>query len=153
MSTGNLHRILYCSDALPASATTPALSLPEILRISQPRNEAAGVTGALLSCDGRFLQVLEGPMTKVLETYGRIFRDPRHTELKVIEAARVGSRLFPNWGMCGAQLAPVDTEIVRVMASRGRFNPASLSPAKALALLAAVRNMQTKQRGDTEFLV
>ena len=74
---GNLHRLLYCSRVRLIGKSSIKEELPTILKIAQARNSAVDVTGALLVCNGWFVQELEGPMQPVLETYGRITRDPR----------------------------------------------------------------------------
>lgn len=118
--------------------------LSKILKVAQARNSAVDVTGALLVCDGWFVQELEGPMQPVLKTYGRIKRDPRHEQLTIIEAIPTGERHFANWSMCGLQVSAVDREIVQVLSSSGAFNPTKLSAARALNLLVSVGKMQRK---------
>jgi hypothetical protein len=127
-----------------ASGTSIDAELPNILKVAQVCNGAVDVTGALLACNGWFVQEPEGPMQSVLETYGRITRDPRHKELTTIEAIPKRERHFANWSMCGLQISPVDREIVQVLSSGGAFDPTRLGPARALNLLIAVGKMQRK---------
>lgn len=119
-------------------------ALHEILKVSQVRNSAVDVTGALLVCNGWFVQALEGPMQAVLQTYGRITRDPRHEEAKVIQAIPTQERHFAGWSMCGRQVSPVDREIVHVLSSGGAFDPTKLGAERALNLLLVVGKMQLK---------
>jgi Sensors of blue-light using FAD len=125
------------------------VALPQILAVAQARNSAVGVTGALLVCNGWFVQALEGPMKAVLETYGRVMKDPRHEGLKVIEATPTRERHFSEWSMCGLQLSPVDREIVETLESGGTFDPSRFSGEKAIGLLRAVAQMQGLRRGRT----
>jgi hypothetical protein len=141
---GNLHRLLYCSKVRLTPTTSIDVELPKILKVAQAHNRAVDVTGALLVCNGWFLQELEGPMQSVLETYGRITRDPRHEELTLIEAIPTRERSFANWSMCGLQVSPVDREIVQVLSSGGSFDPTRLSATRALNLLVTVGKMQQK---------
>lgn len=143
MSSTNLHRLVYCSKARLDIVARMDTVLPEILSIAQKRNAAVNVTGALLCCDGWFLQALEGPMVNVLETYGRIVRDPRHLTATVIEATPTRERLFSQWSMCGVALSPVDKEIVNALESNGGFHQARTKPASALKLLGTVRKIQS----------
>lgn len=46
-----------------------------------------------------FLQVLEGPRGAVAATMARIQRDLRHTGVRVLEAAPLERRDFPEWSM------------------------------------------------------
>lgn len=148
MESRTLHRLLYCSKARLETIATMDETLSEILSISQKRNSAVMVTGALLCCDGWFLQALEGPMIDVLETYGRVMRDPRHHDLTVLEAAAARERLFPEWGMCGLALSPVDEQIIKTLESSGGFHKARTVPQSALKLLGTVRKIQNNQPDD-----
>ena len=53
----------------------------------------------LLYCRQSFLQLLEGDAAALDATYGRIFSDGRHTNLRLLLAAEVSSPLFPDWSM------------------------------------------------------
>ena len=141
---GNLHRLLYCSRVRLIGKSSIKEELPTILKIAQARNSAVDVTGALLVCNGWFVQELEGPMQPVLETYGRITRDPRHEQLTIIEAIPTRERHFADWSMCGLQVSPVYREIVQVLSSGGAFDPTKFSAARALNLLTTVGKMQRK---------
>lgn len=140
----NLHRLVYCSKVRLIAKSSMEDVLPAILSVARARNSAVDVTGALLACNGWFVQELEGPMQSVLETYGRITRDPRHKELTIIEAIPTRERHFADWSMCGLQVSPVDREIVEVLSAGGAFDPTRLSPVRALNLLVAVGKMQRK---------
>lgn len=126
------------------------VALPQILAVAQARNSAVGVTGSLLVCNGWFLQALEGPMKAVLETYGRVLRDPRHLNLKIINATPTRERHFAEWSMCGLQLSPVDREIVETLEAGGKFDPSRLSVERGLGLLLAVAKMQRSRRCKAE---
>jgi hypothetical protein len=94
---GGLVRLAYFSVA--AKRVSQDL-LDDLLRVSQERNRASGITGVLL-CDGEsFVQVLEGPPDAVLETYERIEADSRHRAVVEIQReTAAGERLFPSWSM------------------------------------------------------
>jgi hypothetical protein len=142
VTCGNFRRLVYCSKARFSTAQSIDDALPGILQIAQARNSACDVTGALLVCNGWFVQVLEGPMQAMLQTYGRITRDSRHDELTIIEATPTRDRHFPNWSICGLRVSPVDREIVGVLSAGGAFDPTRLSAARALNLLTSVGKMQ-----------
>ncbi len=102
----NLFRILYCSRNL--TELTPgleALSLGQILHTARSNNARRQVTGALLYSSGYFAQVLEGPMTQVEQVFEKIQRDPRHSDVTVLECSEIGLRDFPEWSM--ARVEPV----------------------------------------------
>jgi len=91
-----LFRIAYVSTA--TKLFSPA-ELREMLKESNMRNKAAGVTGMLLYKDGQFMQVLEGTAEAVTETFSRISRDRRHHGIMVLAKGSVQERRFPEWSM------------------------------------------------------
>lgn len=95
--TTDLFRLVYCSQAtIPADDT---LELSRILAVSRSNNVQAEVTGAMLHNQGCFAQVLEGPLGSVQEVFERIQCDVRHNAVVVLQAERVGRRLFRAWDM------------------------------------------------------
>lgn len=94
----HLIRVLYISKA--TSAFGPA-DIPGILEKSTANNAARGITGVLCYRGGYFAQILEGEELPVLETYTRIARDERHTDLVIIHVATTTKQLFENWAMGG----------------------------------------------------
>lgn len=105
MST-DLFRLVYCSrNTIPDQQGDPAAEMAGILAASRANNARDGVTGALLYSDGCFAQVLEGELGSVQRTFERIQCDPRHGEVIVLEAGRVGGRLFGEWDMALAECA------------------------------------------------
>ncbi len=89
-------QIAYISTA--KSNVDQAL-LESVLTVSRRNNEAAGITGLLVSGGRRFLQVLEGPDQAVLATYSRIQADPRHRGFVLITCQGVKERAFGDWSM------------------------------------------------------
>ena len=73
--------------------------IDRILEVSQARNAACGVTGALIYNGGVFGQVLEGPEAAVEATYDRIQSDDRHVETTVLDYAPIAARAFGDWSM------------------------------------------------------
>ena len=73
--------------------------LDDILLSARRHNEKNGVTGALICRNDVFLQILEGPRTKVTETFARILRDDRHIEVSLLWCGDAPFRSFPQWSM------------------------------------------------------
>jgi hypothetical protein len=73
--------------------------LVEIAAASQERNRAAGVGGAIVFCDGCFLQVLEGAPAAIEAAFARIAADRRHGDIRVMERRDDVARAFDGWGM------------------------------------------------------
>ena len=72
---GNLHRLLYCSRVRLIGKSSIKEELPTILKIAQARNSAVDVTGALLVCNGWFVQELEGPLRNTTYVETAVRRD------------------------------------------------------------------------------
>jgi blue light- and temperature-responsive anti-repressor len=94
-------RVIYISrNLLPEPAADAELE--RILLRARACNAALGVTGALLFSGDCFAQALEGPAPAVEAVFESIQRDPRHSEVVVLEAAPVPAREFGAWSMAYA---------------------------------------------------
>ena len=133
-----LHRLIYFSTAIPMAAREMMLALNDITRASATRNHALDVTGALLACDGWFLQVLEGSKEAVLQVYGAICTDRRHRDLHVTESGPVASRRFSDWDLWTKLLQSDHPAFAYEPALAGGFDPRNLSSPVAIELLAGL---------------
>ncbi len=140
-----LHSLIYFSLARGNAASDPMTSLRTILGQSQTRNAQAGITGALLSCGGFFLQVLEGSQVAVLETYQRICNDTRHHSPELLWEGPISARQFPHWSMCGGHFDATDAAIISVLEARGKFQPARLTFGQSEELRRTEQNLQAPQ--------
>ena len=96
----DVHRLVYTSrNLIPGTEDEQVAIVSQILETSQRNNGKVGVTGALLFNSGSFAQVLEGPRAAVEATFERIQRDPRHSDVSVLQCEPVESRGFPTWSM------------------------------------------------------
>lgn len=91
-----LRRLIYASRVARAVRFADAEA---IANAASARNQQAGLTGLLLYTPSHFLQVLEGPAQAVQQTLTRIKRDPRHSDLRVIDEQEVEAREFGSWSM------------------------------------------------------
>ena len=89
-------RIIYISTS--RTEIVPE-DLETILRVSRRNNRAVGVTGLLIAGGRRFLQLLEGPESAVLQTYERIKNDERHFAQVLLSQRVVTDRNFADWDM------------------------------------------------------
>jgi len=137
-----LHRMIYFSAASPETIARLKTLVDDIWAAAERRNRELGVTGALFACEGRFLQVLEGPKDAVRQIYGAISADPRHSGLTLIENRAVASRQFSDWSMCCGLFRTDDEILANEPALQHGFHPETLSPAAALGLLSVVRDLQ-----------
>ena len=82
----NIYKLVYCSqNRIRGNSTEVATELHSILNSARANNSRIGVTGALLYNAGNFAQVLEGPLSSIEQVFEVIQRDPRHSEVVVIQ--------------------------------------------------------------------
>ena len=92
----DLYRLIYSSR--PFGFDTSVLN--GLLIDSRDNNKKNNITGSLLCRADIYLQMLEGPEEKVLNTFDKIKIDDRHLEIEVLLKERdIKRRLFPDWAM------------------------------------------------------
>ena len=133
-----LIRLLYYSRASDEVQRRPSPYIHEILSVAVRKNTEAGLTGALLYCDGWFVQALEGARTTVGAVFGLIGADRRHGAVTQISASVIDQRDFGAWSMCGATLSPSDDAIIKVLENNQGFHPDRQPPMSLFKLLKTV---------------
>lgn len=134
-----LHRLVYHSrNLLPGPEEAVSAAIRQILAVSRRNNTAAGVTGALMFNQGCFAQVLEGPRATVERTFERIQRDPRHSDVVLLQFGTVERRAFPGWSMAFAGRSAAGAAAYGAIAAETGFDPATLSGDRLLAILQEV---------------
>lgn len=73
--------------------------LQDILDKSRKNNAVSRISGLLLVSGEYFLQVLEGRVTGVSKTLEKVYRDPRHTDIRLVLFHEVSALLFTKWSM------------------------------------------------------
>lgn len=132
----DLYRLVYASKNLIAGTEAEiAAAVTQILETSQRNNTKVGVTGALMFNAGAFAQVLEGPRRAVEETFERIQRDLRHSDVTVLEGGQTDSRGFANWSMAFAGKSAQGQARFSSLASESGFDLARLSGDRVFAML------------------
>lgn len=94
-------RVVYTSvaaDDLSADA------LRDIAVVSARNNAKEQLSGVLLHTPDSFIQVLEGEEQTLLRTLGRIDKDPRHQDLKILLDQVITERRFSQWAMGGYEI-------------------------------------------------
>lgn len=98
-----LYKLVYCSrNRLKGRPAEVHAELHKILASARRNNTALNVTGALLYNAGNFAQVLEGPLASIEKLFEAIQRDPRHSEVTVVDSGPTATRQFPDWSMAFA---------------------------------------------------
>lgn len=93
-----IYTLLYVSRNLVDVAGSSA-EVSRIVEVSRPRNAALGVTGALIFAESHFAQSLEGTQAAVEELMQSIRRDPRHCDIRVLQAGEAQARRFAHWSL------------------------------------------------------
>lgn len=73
--------------------------LDSLLKQARLKNERLGVTGMLVYHNREFIQLLEGERDVLMELYGAIQRDERHSRLRIIWESEIPERGFADWRM------------------------------------------------------
>ena len=110
----------------------------KIVIASMNNNRLVNVTGLLLVHDGWFVQALEGPAAGVSETYERVARDPRHTDVTLIEVAPGRARAFRDWNMTERRLTALQGPILARYGQAETFDPSRLDGEQAFGLLSSL---------------
>lgn len=82
-----------------ASDGVSAEDVRELAHHSARKNAEYGVTGMLAYNSARFMQLLEGEESAVMQTMERISQDSRHEDVSILRKADIGQRECPDWSM------------------------------------------------------
>jgi hypothetical protein len=93
--------LIYISTAVQILSNDELL---DILRVSYKNNGVNSVTGMLLYQGGNFMQVLEGSEEGVMEIFGKIKKDTRHSDINLISIDPIEERQFEDWKMAFVNL-------------------------------------------------
>nr|WP_256474340.1 BLUF domain-containing protein [Lutimaribacter sp. EGI FJ00013] len=133
----------YCSK--PTGFTFDQVD--EILKVSRINNDRDAVTGALIYDNTTFLQWLEGGEEEIRQAFGRISRDPRHTEIKLMTVRKLEDRWFPDWSM---KAAVTQDQVLRGFQlvphlSLSRFEPYGWSDEDITSFMTALSDYLTRR--------
>lgn len=127
--------VYYSRHKAVASGERARLELLRtVLSVSQRNNSRDGLTGFLLFDRTWFLQVLEGERARLMSTYERIQRDPRHSDVTLIALRDTKARSFPTWSMAGAIRTLDQGEIFLRHGISGALDPARITAPTVVAL-------------------
>ena len=127
-----LVRLLYASRA---AASLTADGVQSILQQAQVNNPAQGITGVLTHSDNLFMQVLEGGRERVNALYGRLLRDPRHTDVVLLHYEEISERRYGCWTMGHVNLNKVNPSILLRFSETPGLDPHAMSGRNSLALI------------------
>ena len=88
----------YAYTSIPCR-TFQANDLRQILATARQRNSEIGVTGILYSDAGCFFHVIEGEEPVLAKLMSRILRDPRHSQVTILDQVDLTERLFGDFSL------------------------------------------------------
>jgi hypothetical protein len=88
-----IERLIY------VSCRSAGVDVPALVAQSARCNESAGITGALATLEGEFIQYLEGTAAALDALLIKLLADPRHSDVKVLERRTIARRMFGGWRM------------------------------------------------------
>lgn len=131
-----LTRLIYYSEnQIDPSKSSVLSELGSILSASNRNNKGLDLTGALVFDDQWFLQTLEGERARVWETLRRIEEDERHSNIVVVEAREVPTRIFGSWWMGLATRNAATAKTFAPFLKRGALRPEEMSADAVLQLM------------------
>jgi hypothetical protein len=133
-----LVRLIYASRWAVPEGRALDEEVRRIVIASMTNNRLVNVTGLLLVHEGWFVQALEGPVAGVRETYERVARDPRHTEVTLLDVGAAKARAFRDWNMTERRLTALQGPILARYGQEETFDPSKLTGAQAFDLLSAL---------------
>lgn len=78
--------------------------IAKILDSCKRNNPDFGITGVLLYNDNKFVQVVEGKLTTLLQLYDKIKLDKRHNNPILISCGPINKKSFPSWHMASRKI-------------------------------------------------
>lgn len=85
-------------------------TIGNILESSRKNNKELGVTGALCVSKDFFIQCLEGADVNVDKIYKKIEKDPRHSNIVLIDAGGIEEKKFHGWHMAYTSIEGLNEE-------------------------------------------
>ena len=132
----HLVRLLYSSRLQPGLGSD---DIEHILRVAASNNAKECVTGALLFDSGKVMQCLEGARDTVNQLYALILRDPRHSDITILQYSEIQRREFAEWSMGFVELNPLTRPSILLHSPRAEFCPEGLSGESAHRMLLELR--------------
>lgn len=76
-----------------------ARDVEDIVAVSRERNARLDVTGALISADTHFAQIIEGSEAAINELAEAILADTRHDDVVPLDLPPHDTRWYPDWAL------------------------------------------------------
>jgi thioredoxin-like negative regulator of GroEL len=131
-----IYKLVYCSrNCINTTPEQTVAEIQQILNCARTNNAKVGVTGALLFSSDIFAQVLEGPSKAVEGIFEKIQRDPRHSDVIVLQSEHTEARDFPEWSMAFAGRPTEHSAALTAALGSGSSSHSSAAAEEVLSLL------------------
>jgi hypothetical protein len=130
-----LCRLVYYSKYNMISQSGVANDLKQIVATAIRSNSVKGITGGLIFNRRFFAQVLEGDHAAVTQTFVRINRDPRHSEIVLATMGPTSDRLFGAWSMGYAGKSELFEALCGKFGLADSFDPTRMSGSDLTAFI------------------
>ena len=81
------------------------------------------------------MQALEGGREDVNRLYGKLLRDPRHSDVVLLDYAEISERRFSSWRMGRVDVDKLNAGVILRYSERTTLDPYKISSKVAMALL------------------
>lgn len=132
-----LTRLVYTSTLSQGMGPEDLQSILETAKENNKRND---VTGLLCFHRKFFLQCLEGSRSEVNKVYHKILRDPRHTNIIMLDYKEIWSREFSEWSMGYIPESSLTAPLNLKYSGNSVFSPYEMSGESAHRLMLALRD-------------
>jgi hypothetical protein len=140
-------QLIYSSRNTSAERGRAQLeTLRSVLAVSQRNNLRDGLTGFLIFDRVHFFQILEGEADRIMATFNRIQKDPRHSEVTLMARREVRARSFPQWSMGGALRSLDQQEIFLRHGIVDSLDPRKVDAATVHALALDLQNFEIDRK-------
>ena len=121
-------RLIYTSQS---SELADLKTLRSILKIARENNAKNGITGILCYDKKYFLQWIEGNRMHINQLYSNIIKDPRHTNITLLDYQEIHVRTFEKWSMAYFSLLKASETLLSKYFIGPSFNPYTFTAAGA----------------------
>lgn len=131
----HLTRMIYVSTRLHGLD----LDFNELSKVAYSKNKKNNLSGMLAFDRKYFVQAVEGERKLVCKLLGKLFTDPRHTDVVLLAFDPIEKRDFGQWSM---QFVPLDastTDTIFKHSTDRKFDPYDFSKSTALSFLMDMR--------------
>ncbi|WP_051234519.1 BLUF domain-containing protein [Marinimicrobium agarilyticum] len=142
----DLVQVVYISRATFKPAAASGGVEPHVARIlqqSRTNNPRLGLGGVLYYGNGYFFQCLEGDRPVVEELLGKLKKDERHKDVRIVMEQKIQKREFTDWSM---KYIPSNATVKGLLSRLGykSFNPYEFDDNAIRKLLSTLQELRSR---------